>query len=381
MQVDSVKLDVKLKLVVPGNCTPIAKRIPASTDFAQLVSKAKALAAKHNMLDDKDPIITYKDESEWENLEVEDDDDLELALAKAMTSDSKSITFFIKTSQSVAQEDFKPVANPDDEEMKGDDDEAPVKGKKNKIKNPKMPRKALKNLINSELEKQSREVFTELLKSKDLDGAMPEQKKTDMEAAQDHVVHTGVQCDGCGVSPIVGIRYKCSVLKDFDYCQLCEERLNHDHPFLKIKEAGGAPDVLITMLDEAESDAKPPQNDLENLVKQFTQNFTRDGGFGPRGGRGGRGGRGCRGGRGGMGGMGGMPFKQMISDFVEKMGGNPAEIEKHMKNFGGCGGDNPVWRQKRAQLIKSPEVVIEAIPGQCVIAEIEVLNDTYWPWK
>ena len=50
------------------------------------------------MLDDKDPIITYKDESEWENLEVEDDDDLELALAKAMTSDSKSITFFIKTS-------------------------------------------------------------------------------------------------------------------------------------------------------------------------------------------------------------------------------------------------------------------------------------------
>ena len=82
-----------------------------------------------------------------------------------------------------------------------------------------------------------------------------------------------------------------------------------------------------------------------------------------------------------MGGMGGMPFKQMISDFVEKMGGNPAEIEKHMKNFGGCGGDNPVWRQKRAQLIKSPEGVIEAIPGQCVIAEIEVLNDTYWPWK
>ena len=89
-------------LVVPGNRTPIAKRVPAKMDYESLISKAKALAAKHQMLDEKDPVITYKDEDEWANLEVEDDDDLELAIAKAMSSEAKSITFFIKTSKSVA---------------------------------------------------------------------------------------------------------------------------------------------------------------------------------------------------------------------------------------------------------------------------------------
>lgn len=76
-------------LVVPGNRTPIAKRIPAKMDFEGLISKAKALASKHNMLDEKDPVITYKDEEDWANLEVEDDDDLELAIAKALSSEAK----------------------------------------------------------------------------------------------------------------------------------------------------------------------------------------------------------------------------------------------------------------------------------------------------
>jgi len=46
--------------------------------------------------------------------------------------------------------------------------------------------------------------------------------------------HKHVACDGCGMSPLIGIRYKCSVCENFDYCEICEERLNHAHPFLKI---------------------------------------------------------------------------------------------------------------------------------------------------
>ena len=377
---ESTNLDVKLMLVVPGNRTPIAKRIPAKMDYKTLVTKAKALAAKHDMLDEKEPVITYKDEGEWANLEVEDDDDLELALAKAFSNEAKAITFFIKTSKSVAQQDVKKPVEMEDEEMKQEEDEVPVKGKKNKVKNAKMPRKALKNLINSELEKQSKEVFNQLIKSKDLDGMLPEKEKTDEELAQDLVEHTGVTCDGCGVSPIKGIRYKCSVLKDFDYCQLCEERLNHEHAFLKIKENGGAPEVLVTIL-EGEEEKKGPETDMENLLKQFTNNFA-------RGGRGGRG-RGCRGGRGGH---GGFNFKEMMHNFVEKMGGNPAEVEEKIKQFCGgnnqgcnfkdaCGGQQGNWKQKRGVIVKAPEGVIEAIPGQCIISEIEMLNDTYWPWK
>lgn len=50
--------------------------------------------------------------------------------------------------------------------------------------------------------------------------------------------HTGVVCDGCGMAPIVGVRYKCSVCPNFDFCRGCEESKDHEHAFLKIKRAG-----------------------------------------------------------------------------------------------------------------------------------------------
>ena len=207
------------------------------------------------------------------------------------------------------------------------------------------------------------------------------------------VEHTGVQCDGCGVSPIVGIRYKCSVLPDFDYCSVCEERLDHEHAFLQIKQPGGAPEVLITILNEDEKAAKgkdeeekkgdePKQTDFENLFKQFAESGF--GGFGGCGG--GRGfGRGGRGGRGGFGGCGRGGFRKIVSEFVEKMGIDPAEVEQHFGHKfggrGGCRGGNPIWREKRAIINKKPEEVLEIIPGSCVITEVQVTNGTDWPWK
>jgi len=53
------------------------------------------------------------------------------------------------------------------------------------------------------------------------------------------------------------VRYKCAVCKDFDYCANCEEKLDHDHPFLKIKKAGGAPAVMVTVLNEDGEQAQP----------------------------------------------------------------------------------------------------------------------------
>ena len=47
-------------------------------------------------------------------------------------------------------------------------------------------------------------------------------------------IHYGVMCDGCGMNPIEGIRYKCSVCKNFDYCEKCEETIPHDHAFIKL---------------------------------------------------------------------------------------------------------------------------------------------------
>lgn len=53
------------------------------------------------------------------------------------------------------------------------------------------------------------------------------------------VVHAGTKCQRCNASPIRGIRYKCSICYDFDYCALCEENHHDKHPkahvFLKIR--------------------------------------------------------------------------------------------------------------------------------------------------
>jgi len=43
-------------------------------------------------------------------------------------------------------------------------------------------------------------------------------------------------CDGCQMHPIIGIRYRCTVCNNFDYCETCEKTLEHPHPFIKIKD-------------------------------------------------------------------------------------------------------------------------------------------------
>ena len=49
-------------------------------------------------------------------------------------------------------------------------------------------------------------------------------------------IHSKVMCDGCGMLPITGWRYKCAVCDNYDLCENCEERIGrkHDHPFIKL---------------------------------------------------------------------------------------------------------------------------------------------------
>ena len=58
------------------------------------------------------------------------------------------------------------------------------------------------------------------------------------------IVHSKIMCDGCGMLPILGWRYKCSICDDFNLCENCEERIGrkHNHPFIKI--------IYAMMLDE-----------------------------------------------------------------------------------------------------------------------------------
>ena len=48
------------------------------------------------------------------------------------------------------------------------------------------------------------------------------------------IVHSNVMCDGCGMLPLKGWRYKCSICDDYNLCENCEEKTGHNHPLLKI---------------------------------------------------------------------------------------------------------------------------------------------------
>jgi len=41
----------------------------------------------------------------------------------------------------------------------------------------------------------------------------------------------------------------------------------------------------------------------------------------------------------------------------------------------------PSWNAQRAVIQKKPEGVLEGCPGTALIEDIEILNDTFWPWK
>lgn len=51
------------------------------------------------------------------------------------------------------------------------------------------------------------------------------------------IVHPNVACDGCGISPIRGARYKCQACPNFDLCEACEAKGTHpmDHEMIKFK--------------------------------------------------------------------------------------------------------------------------------------------------
>merc|ERR1712048_161390 len=48
-------------------------------------------------------------------------------------------------------------------------------------------------------------------------------------------VHYGVICDGCGMDPIVGVRYKSTQRGNYDLCAACEPSHDPADPLIKIK--------------------------------------------------------------------------------------------------------------------------------------------------
>jgi len=96
-------------------------------------------------------------------------------------------------------------------------------------------------------------------KPKDVKDKAKTEKKKKKEPELPKAVHSHIICDGCNVGPIVGIRYKCSICDDFDYCDKCEEQYKstHLHPFLKIRTADLSPRELSCKLSNGLETEKP----------------------------------------------------------------------------------------------------------------------------
>ncbi|KAL9620237.1 MAG: hypothetical protein Q9160_005246 [Pyrenula sp. 1 TL-2023] len=56
-------------------------------------------------------------------------------------------------------------------------------------------------------------------------------------AKKEHIVHRGVQCNGCSMMPLRGVRYRCANCADYDLCETCEAMQMHikTHVFYKIR--------------------------------------------------------------------------------------------------------------------------------------------------
>ena len=73
-------------------------------------------------------------------------------------------------------------------------------------------------------------------------------------------IHLNIKCDGCGICPIIGIRYKCNICPDFNFCEKCEYEKGeeHHHPFIKLNHPNSI--KMLTNIKNINS-----KNDIENI--------------------------------------------------------------------------------------------------------------------
>ena len=67
------------------------------------------------------------------------------------------------------------------------------------------------------------------------------QKEGEINLSAIKTTHHGIQCNMCKINPIVGYRYKCSICKDYNLCENCEQinydKQEHKHDFIKMRNA------------------------------------------------------------------------------------------------------------------------------------------------
>ena len=81
------------------------------------------------------------------------------------------------------------------------------------------------------------------------------------EKNENKIIHKHIICEGCAMIPIVGIRYKCKVCNNFNYCENCYNKnpANHTHEFEKIEKPindDQIPDKISNLLNQTQLKSK-----------------------------------------------------------------------------------------------------------------------------
>ena len=83
--------------------------------------------------------------------------------------------------------------------------------------------------------------------------------------------HHGIKCNKCGVNPIVGYRYKCPICKNFNLCQMCEEKNSetqeHKHNFIKMRAEEKKNEVKKVDENKNKPKGKEKEKEKEKKVK------------------------------------------------------------------------------------------------------------------
>ena len=204
--------------------------------------------------------ISYVDDA-GDEVAVSDDEDLAAAYDWASTQTNRNVKLSVKDNKRRRSDSFKKEVkevaekledmtlskNPQSEESDSSSSDEKTKkggmmhqaiGIPNTDQKDRREKKALRKFIKQSMKQHSKELIQSIIKDKagDEDPQIEETKASDPLRES---VHERVECDGCGIAPIVGVRYKNLVLKDYDLCAKCEANRPDkvkDHAFIKIND-------------------------------------------------------------------------------------------------------------------------------------------------
>jgi len=82
-------------------------------------------------------------------------------------------------------------------------------------------------------------------------------------------VHKDVRCDICNTIPIVGVRYKCSICRDYDLCEKCEMANSHNpmHPLIKMRVPRDYSQLRTVVREQSQS----PRRGRQERGKSFSK--------------------------------------------------------------------------------------------------------------